>query len=120
MERYGDQDKRVAILEFGWTTDNRPDSPYYWHGAGAGISEALKGQYLERAFRYARDNWTPWIGLMTVIYMPDRDWTKDTEQFYWSIIGPGYPELFLRDAYVILCIYLNDLRGQKCPYVPPE
>jgi len=120
MERYGDQDKRVAILEFGWTTDNRPDSPYYWHGAGAGISEALKGQYLERAFRYARENWTPWIGLMTVIYMPDRDWTKDTEQYYWSVIGPGYPELFLRDAYVILCIYLNDLRGQKCPYVPPE
>ena len=39
MESYGDKDKRVAILEFGWTTDNRPDSPYYWHGAGAGIDE---------------------------------------------------------------------------------
>ena len=44
MERYGDQKKRVAILEFGWTTDDRPDSPYYWHGAGAGIDEATKGQ----------------------------------------------------------------------------
>ena len=41
MESYGDKDKRVAILEFGWTTDDRPDSPYYWHGAGAGIDEKL-------------------------------------------------------------------------------
>ncbi len=39
MEGYGDKDKRIAILEFGWTTDNRPDSPYYWHGAGAGIDD---------------------------------------------------------------------------------
>ena len=51
MEKYGDKDKRVAVLEFGWTTDNRPDSPYYWHGAGAGIDEATKGKYLVRAVR---------------------------------------------------------------------
>ena len=108
---YGDKDKRVAILEFGWTTDDRPDSPYYWHGAGAGIDEATKGKYLVRAFEWAEENWQPWIGLMTVIYMPDVNWTKDDEQYYWSIIGPGYPDLFLRAAYVELCIYLNKARG---------
>lgn len=120
MVRYGDANKKVVVLEFGWTTDNRPDSPYYWHGAGAGITEAIKGRYLERALQYARENWTPWIGLMSVIYMPDVDWTKDTEQFYWSIIGPGYPDLFLRDAYVILCAYLQGLQGQTCKYAPPQ
>lgn len=118
MERYGDQDKRIAILEFGWTTDDRPDSPYYWHGAGAGIDEATKGKYLVRAYEWARENWQPWIGLMVVIYMPDVTWTKETEQYYWSVIGPGYPDLFLRPAYVELCIYNNKLEGQRCRYDP--
>lgn len=114
MERNGDSDKKVVILEFGWTTDNRPDSPYYWHGAGAGIDEATKGKYLVRAFQWAQANWQPWIGLMTVIYMPDAAWTKDTEQYYWSIIGPGYPDFFARAGYVELCIYLNGLNGERC------
>jgi hypothetical protein len=118
MERYGDQDMRVAVLEFGWTTDPRAESPYYWHGAGAGIDEAIKGQYLVRAFEWARQNWRPWIGLMSAIYMPDVTWTKDTEQYWWSMIGPGYPDLFLRPAYVELCIYLNGLQGKNCPYDP--
>ncbi len=118
MVRYGDADKKVAVLEFGWTTDNRPDSPYYWHGAGAGISEELKGKYLVRALEWARTNWQPWIGLMSVIYMPDVSWTKDTEQYYWSLIGPGYPETFWRAGYIELCIYLNELAGQRCKYDP--
>jgi polysaccharide biosynthesis protein PslG len=66
MVEHGDEDKRIAILEFGWTTDDRPDSPYYWHGAGAGIDEATKGKYLVRASEWADQNWQPWIGLMTV------------------------------------------------------
>jgi hypothetical protein len=118
MVKHGDQDKRIAILEFGWTTDDRPDSPYYWHGAGAGIDEATKGKYLVRAFEWAEENWKPWIGLMTVIYMPDVAWTKDTEQYYWSIIGPGYPDLFLRAAYVELCIHINKMEGKRCRYDP--
>ncbi len=118
MVRYGDGGKRVVILEFGWTTDNRPDSPYYWHGAGAGIDEALKGQYMVRAYKYAAQNWRPWIALMSVIYMPDVNWTKDTEQYYWSIIGPGYPDLYLRNAFVDLCIYIQGTKGQRCKYDP--
>lgn len=118
MEQYGDSDKRIAVLEFGWTTDPRPDSPYYWHGAGAGIDEATRADYLVRAFEWANQNWRPWIGLMTVIYMPDLEWTKDDEQYWWSILGPGYPDLYLRNAYVELCIYFNKLRGAVCKYDP--
>jgi hypothetical protein len=118
MEKYGDQDKRIAILEFGWTTDDRPDSPYYWHGAGAGIDEKTKADYLMRAIEYARKNWQPWVGLMSLIYLPDVQWTKNDEQYYWSIIGPGYPDLYLRAAYVALCVYLNGLKGQTCQYAP--
>ena len=119
MERYGDTDKRVAVLEFGWTSDDRPDSPYFWHGAGAGIDEKVKADYLVRALKYAKENWQPWIGLMSMIYIPDIQWTKDDEQYHWSIIGPGYPDLYLRAAYVAACVYLNGLDGQTCPYAPP-
>ncbi|MGQ9583895.1 MAG: family 14 glycosylhydrolase [Anaerolineae bacterium] len=118
MEGYGDGDKRVVILEFGWTTDPRPNTDYYWHGAGAGITEKVKGEYLVRAFQWAAAHWQPWIGLMTVIYLPDVNWTENQEEFYWSIIGPGYPDLFLRESYVRLCIYLNGQQGKTCPYAP--
>jgi hypothetical protein len=120
MEKYGDKDKRVAVLEFGWTTDNRPDSPYYWHGAGAGIDEATKGKYMIRAYEWAKENWQPWIGLMSLIYMPDVEWKQNDEQYWWSILGPGYPDLYLRPAYVELCTYINGLAGQRCKYDPAQ
>jgi hypothetical protein len=91
MVRNGDGDKRVVVLEFGWTTDPRPNSPYYWHGGGAGIKESVKGDYLVRAYTWAAEHGQPWIALMSGISMPDVDWTKEDEQYYWSIIGPGYP-----------------------------
>lgn len=117
MERYGDQGKRVVVLEFGWTTD--PVHPEYaWHGAGAGIDEALKGKYMVRAYQWAAEHWRPWIALMSAIYIPDVNWTKEDEQYWWAIIGPGYPDLYLRPAYVELCIYLNGLKGQRCKYDP--
>jgi hypothetical protein len=116
MEKYGDKDKRVAILEFGWTTDNRPDSPYYWHGAGAGIDELKQGCYLLGALKWAKENWQPWIGLMNMIYMPDVKWTKNDEQYYWSIIGPGYPDLYLRAPYVMVQNYLTKgIVDDNCP-----
>jgi polysaccharide biosynthesis protein PslG len=120
MERNGDKDKRVAILEFGWTTDNRPNSPYYWFGAGAGISEQVQANYLVHAYQYAAAHWQPWVGLMTVIYMPDVNWTKEDEQYWWSIIGPGYPDSYWRPAYMQLCIYFNGLNGKTCKYAPPQ
>jgi hypothetical protein len=113
MERYGDQSKRVVILEFGWTTDNRPGSPYYWHGAGAGIDQFVQGCYLMYAIKYAEEHWRPWIGLMSMIYMPDVQWTKNDEQYYWSIIGPGYPDQYIRAPYVIVGKYLNNREIDK-------
>jgi hypothetical protein len=107
MVRNGDSNKRIVLLEFGWTFDDRPDSPYYWHGAGAGIDQAKQACYLVRALKYAEENWRPWIGLMSMIYLPDVQWSKKDEQYYWSVIGPGYPDLFLRPAYVMAKNYLT-------------
>jgi hypothetical protein len=98
MVKNGDTAKRVALLEFGWTTDPRPDSPYRWHA----VSDQKQADYLVRAYKYAIKHWRPWIGAMTLIYMPDAQWGKDDEQTYWSIIYPGYPQLLMRPAYLAL------------------
>ena len=95
MVKYGDEDKQIALLEFGWTSDPRPDSPYNWHM----VSEEVKADYLVRAYQYAKENWSPWIGLMSLIYITDPDWTPDHEQYWWAITDPGWPEFKPRPAY---------------------
>ncbi len=98
MVKYGDTEKQVALLEFGWTSDPRPDSPYNWHM----VSEETKADYLVRAYRYAQQNWSPWIGLMSLIYVSDPDWTEADEQYWWAISYPGWPEFKPRPAYTAL------------------
>ncbi|MCL5962070.1 MAG: cellulase family glycosylhydrolase [Chloroflexi bacterium] len=84
MVKNGDADKQVAVLEFGWTSDDRPDSPYAWHA----VSEQEKADYLVRAFKFAKERWYPWMGVMSAIYVPEPRWTKNDEQYYWSITNP--------------------------------
>ncbi|MGI6374409.1 MAG: cellulase family glycosylhydrolase [Anaerolineae bacterium] len=98
MVKYGDTNKQVALLEFGWTSDPRPDSPYSWHA----VSEQTKADYFVRAYQYAKANWSPWIGLMSLIYISDPDWTQQHEQYWWAITDPGWPELKPRAAYTAL------------------
>jgi hypothetical protein len=98
MVQNGDVAKQVALLEFGWTSDPRPDSTYHWHA----VSEEEKADYLVRAYRYAKENWQPWIGLMSLIYIADHDWTPDDEQYWWAITKPAYPTAQLQPAYLRL------------------
>ncbi len=91
MVEQGDGAKQVAVLEFGWTSDLIHPA-YAWHA----VTESEKADYLVRAFRFARNNWSPWIGVMFVIYLADPDWTEADEQFWWAITNPdGSP----REAY---------------------
>jgi hypothetical protein len=95
MVKNGDESKQVGIMEMGWSADPRPDSPYAWHS----VTEDKKGEYLVRALQYAKKNWSPWIGMMTVIYLPSPTWTASDEQYYWSITNPdGSP----RPAYTAI------------------
>ena len=84
MVANGDKDRQVAILEMGWTTDEvNPD--YAWFA----VDEETQADYLVRAYQYARENWQPWIGLMTTIYIADYTWTAEThEQWWWAIVLP--------------------------------
>ncbi len=87
MVANGDEDKQIAITEMGWTSDLRPDSPYAWHA----VTEAHKAEYLVRAYQYAQANWSPWIGLMSAIYIADPEWTEADEQYWWAITRPTAP-----------------------------
>jgi hypothetical protein len=95
MVANGDADKQVVLLEFGWTIDPRPDSPYAWHA----VTAEQQAQYFERAYAYAKENWQPWIGIMSLIYIANPQWTMNDEQTYWSIVYPTYPELTAAPAY---------------------
>jgi uncharacterized protein YraI len=123
MVRYGDAGKQVVLLEFGWTFDP-VNAAYKWHGADAGITDMVQADYLKRAYEYAAANWQPWIGLMSLLSMPNLDWLndgnpQDEEQYWWAILEPSQiDELKLRPAFVVLCIYFNDVKGQACKYDP--
>jgi hypothetical protein len=86
----GDEDKQVAILEVGWTTDDI-NPTYAWHA----VSETEQAEYLVRAYEYAEEHWQPWIGLMVTIYIADYFWTpEEHEQWWWAITLPdGTPRL---------------------------
>lgn len=95
MVQNGDSETRIAILEMGWTSDPRPDSPYRWHA----VSEAEKADYLVRAVKYAREHWQAWLGPLVVWTLADPAWRPDQEQVYWAITNPdGTP----RPAYEAL------------------
>jgi uncharacterized protein YraI len=123
MEQYGDGGKKIVLLEFGWTYD--PVNPSYrWHGADAGITDMVQADYLRRAYEFAAANWQPWIGLMSLLTMPNLDWMddgnpQDEEQYWWAILEPSQiDELKLRPAFVVLCIYFNGVDGKVCKYDP--
>jgi hypothetical protein len=117
MVNNGDSNKRVVVLEFGWTRDERTSSPYYWHRVD---DQFMQGDYMVRAYQYAKAHWQPWIGLMSLIYMPDAKWTTEDEQYWWSVMEPSQvDELRLKAPYVMLCKYVRQERGLgRCPYAP--
>ncbi|NJN84378.1 MAG: hypothetical protein HC802_20255 [Caldilineaceae bacterium] len=123
MEKYGDTGKKIVLLEFGWTYDP-VNASYKWHGADAGIDAFKQADYLKRAYQWAAANWQPWIGLMSLLTMPNLDWLddgnpQDEEQYWWAIMEPSQiDQLNLRPAYVELCIYFQGTKGLACKYNP--
>jgi hypothetical protein len=123
MVKYNDVNKRIVLLEFGWTFDS-VNPAYKWHGADAGITDRIQADYLKRAYEYASANWRPWIGLMNLLTMPNLDWLndgnpQDEEQYWWAIMEPSQvDQLNFRAAYIVLCDYFNRQIGQFCKYDP--
>ncbi len=93
MIENGDAHKQVAILEMGWPSYESPypdvqfsDLATYESYGWFAQSEETQADYLQRAYAYAYENWTPWIGVMTTIFIGDHYWQPaDDEQWWWSI-----------------------------------
>jgi len=95
MVQQADTSKQIAILEMGWTTDARPGSQYAWFA----VDRDQQAKNLVGAFQCARQLWQPWMGFMTVIYIPDPAWSQQQEYYWWGITNPdGMP----RPAYTAL------------------
>jgi len=97
MVEHSDEDKQMTILEMGWTTDTVNVS-YSWHA----VSEQQQADYLVRAYQWAKENWNPWLGLMTTIYFADPDWKPENEQYWFAINRPAFPVPDFRLAYFAL------------------
>ena len=62
-------------------------------------NEQTKGEYIVRALAYAKQNWQPWIAVMTVWTLADPEWSQRNEQYWWAITEPdGTP----RDSYAVI------------------
>jgi hypothetical protein len=86
MVKYGDSNKQVALLEFGWVIDGgaKLDPSYRWYA----ISPDRQAEYIAGAYKWAREHWAPWVGVMSVIYVLSPDVKDDTEYYWWGITNP--------------------------------
>ena len=87
----GDADRQIWFLEFGWTADKvHPDFAWF------SVTEDKKAENIVKAYAYARQHWSPWIGVMTVWTLADPTWTPADEKYWWAIDNPdGTPRAAL-------------------------
>ena len=79
----GDAAKQVWLVEWGWTSDSVHPA-YKWFA----VSEEKKADNIVAAFNYARTNWNPWIGVMSLWTLPDPNWDTSREEYWWAITNP--------------------------------
>lgn len=75
--------KQWVVTQMGWTTDPRERSFDHW----AAVSDQVKADYLRRAYRWAKENWSGWIGVMFVP-LTDAQWTTGDTDYWWGIVNP--------------------------------
>ena len=113
MVAHGDADKQIWLMEFGWTTDRIHES-YAWYAT----DEATKAELIVRAFQYAREKWSPWIGVMALWTVADPNWGPQDEQVWWSITNPDGT---VRPAYdrLVRAVESGQLAGPARPRATP-
>ena len=82
MVEAGDAARQMAILEMGWTIDPRPESEMAWFA----VDPETQAEYFARGFAFAAEHWRPWVGLISGIYIAQPGWTKEDEQYWWSLV----------------------------------
>ena len=87
MEKNGDTKKQIALLEFGWEIDGGEmlDPSYRWYG----VTKEKQAEYIVGAYKWAKEHWSPWIGVMSVIYILSPDFSPTQEYYWWGITDPN-------------------------------
>jgi hypothetical protein len=83
MVANGDAARQIWLMEFGWTTD-AINPEYAWYAT----TEERKADLIVEAFRFARANWAPWIGVMTLWTIADPTWLPWQETVWWAVTNP--------------------------------
>jgi len=76
--------KQFVVTKMGWTTDPNERSWAHW----AQVTEEVKADHLRRAYRWAKDNWSDWMGVMFVP-LTDARLTMNDEDYWWSVVDPN-------------------------------
>jgi LysM repeat protein len=76
--------KQWVVTKMGWTTETNERSRVYW----AAVSEDIKADNLRRAYWWAQDNWSDWMGVMFVPLTNAR-LTMNDEDYGWSVVDPN-------------------------------
>ena len=72
-------------MEMGWTTDPRAELAVRL----ARVTAEQQGEYLVGRSSTRKQNWSPWVGLMTRdLHRRRRSGRPSDEQYYWSITNP--------------------------------
>jgi hypothetical protein len=87
----GDEAKQIWFLEWGWTADT-VHSAYAWFA----VSEQKKAINIVEGMKFARANWSPWIGVMVLWTLANPTWNAEREEYWWAITNPDGTA---RDAY---------------------
>lgn len=81
----GDAARQMAILEMGWTVADDRHPEYQWFA----VDEWGQADQLVKAYEYAAENWRPWMGLITTIYIADPAWDEDDEEAFFAVTLPN-------------------------------
>jgi polysaccharide biosynthesis protein PslG len=83
MIENGDAQRQIWLVEWGWTAD-RVHPAYSWFA----VTEDKKAENIVAGLQYARDHWTPWMGVMVLWTFSDPTWDQDREEYWWAITNP--------------------------------
>jgi hypothetical protein len=86
--------KQWVVTKMGWTTDPNERSFVHW----AAVPEEVKADHLRRAYWWAKEQWSDWMGVMFVP-LTDARLKMNDEDYWWSVVDPdGCP----RKSYYVL------------------
>lgn len=88
MEKFGDAQKAVWILEYGWNAapETIPDSRLIW----GRVTEEQQAQYTVSGIEFARANWE-WVGVFSIWYFRQvGDISPSNPEYYFRMVDVDF------------------------------